>query len=115
QKGVSLSKSNIEFSNALVKWNPEIINAFIITLDTNILNTTFNHSFFTKVKEPVLMLAMKKNDNKIIEALIQKKINLDVIGHDGNTALMTAVLNNNIKIAVALIKAKANLELKDKN
>jgi ankyrin repeat protein len=55
-----------------------------------------------------LHLAVKKNNKKIVDALITRGVNLDIKGNKGNTALHLAVKNNKIDIVENLLRNGAH-------
>lgn len=61
-----------------------------------------------------LMASVVKGHFDMVDALLLKGANVDLVDDNGITALMLAVQFNNIEMVKKLVKAKANKELKCK-
>jgi ankyrin repeat protein len=69
---------------------------------------------FVSKSGTALMACVVKGQFEMIDALVLKGANVDLVDENGITALMLAVQFNNIEMVKKMLNAKANKELKSK-
>lgn len=65
--------------------------------------------------EPLLIIATKYGNTDIVELLISKRVNIDDVDRDDNTALLMAIRRDNLDIVKILLEKGANVNAQNTN
>lgn len=99
------NNGNTLLHTALMWENPEVARYLI---ENGIALNTQNKSLHTPI-----FIAVINNDRKMVQLLIAKKANLDLVESTGQSPLFSAICKKHIDIAKDLINAGADLDIRD--
>lgn len=66
-------------------------------------------------KIPMLMLAVLSNEPRIVQLLMNYKVNMDEVDDFGRTALMSAILSYEVDIALMLVRNGCDVDVQDRS